>query len=131
MAVKAILSRMTWLDGVIIAALLAAIGCSFYLLGQRQEGSYVVVERDGKVLFAAALDEEREIAFAGPVGETALVVRNRKAFIARSDCRDKICVRMGEIQRNGEWIACVPNRLLIRIEGNDKGRKREYDLISR
>lgn len=131
MAVKLIFSRMTLLDGIIIAVLLTGIGASFFSLGQRQEGSRVVVEQEGKVLFSAALDHERELSFSGPIGETVLVVRNRKAFILRSDCRDKICVRMPSISKSGAWIACVPNRLLIRIEGYKNSSEREYDLLSR
>jgi len=131
MALRLLLSRMTLLDGIIIAVLLAGIGFSFYLMGQRQEGSRVVVEREGAILFFAPLDEEREVSFKGPVGETMLVVRRGEVFIRRSDCRDKVCVRMGRIHKAGSWIACVPNRLLVRIEGEDTGREREYDILSR
>ncbi|NLC70948.1 MAG: NusG domain II-containing protein [Desulfuromonadaceae bacterium] len=131
MAVKLILSRMTLLDGVIIAALLAGIGFSFFLLGQRQEGSRVVVEREGKILFSASLDQDRQVSFDGPVGKTILVVGGGEAFIRSSDCRDKVCVRMAEIGKVGEWVACVPNRLLVRIEGDKAGREGNYDILSR
>ena len=122
---------MTLMDGVIIIALLAGIVSSFIYMGQRREGSRVVVEREGKILFAASLDQEREVSFSGPVGETVLIVRRGAAFIRRSDCRDKVCVRMGEVAKVGDWIACVPNRLLVRVEGDEKGDKREYDILSR
>jgi hypothetical protein len=37
---------------------------------------------------------------------------------------------MGEIARHGELLACVPNHLLVRIEGGEE-RDGDYDLLSR
>jgi hypothetical protein len=130
-SLKRLLSRMTLLDGIIIAGLLAGIGFSFVHLGQQQPGSRVVVEQDGRVLFSGTLDQDREIPFHGPIGETVLVIHKGVAFILRSDCRDKVCMRMGEISRVGQWIACVPNRLLIRIAGDPKRKEQDYDILSR
>jgi hypothetical protein len=35
---------------------------------------------------------------------------------------------MGEVSRAGELLACVPNELLVRIEGGQE--ERSHDLIS-
>lgn len=41
-----------------------------------------------------------------------------KICFAESDCRDKICVNSGELSREGEVAACVPNKTVIYIAGN-------------
>ena len=37
--------------------------------------------------------------------------------MSEADCPDKVCMGMGKISRNGEFIACLPNRLLVVVEG--------------
>jgi len=38
-----------------------------------------------------------------------------------SPCRDKICVLGGWISHSGEWLACLPNSVFVRVEGADTG----------
>jgi hypothetical protein len=118
-------------DGLIILSLLAGVGFSFFLAGQKKEGHRVIVEQQGKIVFSAPLAQNREELFTGPAGETLMVIREREVFIQRSDCPRKVCVAMGSIHRTGDVIACVPNRILIRIAGEGKDDDRAYDIISR
>jgi hypothetical protein len=37
----------------------------------------------------------------------------------------------GEVSRRGELIACVPNALLLHIEGDADDQVKDYDLLSR
>ncbi len=37
--------------------------------------------------------------------------------MARSDCPDQVCVRTGWIAAPGKTIVCLPNRIVVRIEG--------------
>jgi hypothetical protein len=122
---------MTLVDWLIVLSLLAGVGFSFYLAGQKKAGNLVIVEQYGKVLFSAPLESDREETFSGPVGETVMVIRNREVFISRSDCPRKICMGMGHIHRSGDVIACVPNHILIRVAGEEKEDDREYDILSR
>ncbi|MBN2426987.1 MAG: NusG domain II-containing protein [Deltaproteobacteria bacterium] len=131
MAVKSLFSRMTFLDWLIVLSLLAGVGFSFFFAGQKKEGNLVIVEQHGKVIFSAPLDRDREEVFTGPVGETLMVILDHEVYIGRSDCPRKICMAMGHIHRNGEVIACVPNQILIRISGEEKGDDPEYDILSR
>ncbi len=122
---------MTFLDWLIVLSILAGVGFSFFQASQKKAGNLVIVEQDGKVLFSAPLDSSREETFTGPVGETVMVIRNREVFISHSDCPRKICMGMGHIRRSGDVIACVPNHILIRVAGEEKGDDREYDILSR
>ena len=33
-----------------------------------------------------------------------------------SDCKDRQCI--GEIQKSGEMIVCLPHKLIVKIEGS-------------
>ena len=126
---RALLRRMTALDRLIVAVLLLGILASFFLLGSRPRGERVLVERDGRLLFSAPLGENRVVDLEGPLGSTRLEIRDGRARILASPCPTKACIGMGAIARAGELLACVPNQLLVRIDGEGKGMA--HDLLSR
>jgi hypothetical protein len=57
-----------------------------------------------------------------------LSIHDGRACILSSPCPLKICMGMGKVSRAGELLACVPNELLVRIEGIQE--ERSHDLIS-
>lgn len=126
---RALPRRMTALDRLIVATLLLGILASFFLLGARPRGERVLVERDGRLLFSAPLAENRMVDLEGPLGSTRLEIRDGRARILASPCPTKACIGMGAIARAGELLACVPNQLLVRIDGEGKGMA--HDLLSR
>ena len=42
---------------------------------------------------------------------------NGKAAIVASPCSGQTCVAAGALHKNGQWTACLPNRVFILIEG--------------
>ena len=130
MAVRALLRRMTLLDKTIVLVLLLGAAASFVSLGGDAQGERVVVEREGRVLFTAPLGENRTVSLSGPLGETVLSVHDGRAGIEAASCPNKVCMGMGKIDRAGELVACVPNELLIRIEGTSGAEEKGYDLLS-
>lgn len=127
---RALLSRMTRLDKAIVLVLLAGAVASFVSLGGGARGERVVVEREGRVLYTAPLGEDRTVSLPGPLGETVLSVHDGRAGVETASCPNKVCMGMGKIDRPGELVACVPNELLIRIEGTAGSEERDYDLLS-
>lgn len=126
---KALLARMTGLDRLIVAVLLLAVLASFFLLGARPQGERVLVERAGRLIFTAPLAENRVVDLEGPLGLTRLEIRDGRARILASPCPTKACIGMGAIACRGELLACVPNQLLVRIDGEGGGA--DHDLLSR
>ena len=124
--------RLTRLDRIIVIFLLVICGMFFIAIGQRSPGQSILVMQDDATVFTAALTGEQNVDLRGPLGVTRLVIRSGSAHIASSPCPYKICVGMGEIRREGEIIACVPNRLLVQVVGKaDSVKETGYDLLSR
>ncbi len=65
------------------------------------------------------MNEDDVMTFTGPVGRTVVEIRDGAVSVVSSDCKEQVCVRTGHIRRPGGWIVCLPNRIFIRIEGND------------
>jgi len=131
MAVGWLWRRMTPLDRAVVLALFGAAAATFFLLGQRARGERVVVEQGGRVVFTAPLREDRTVVIPGPLGETVVAIRGGRACVVSASCPNKVCMGMGAAARQGELIACVPNALLLRVEGAPPTGTRDYDLLSR
>ena len=67
------------------------------------------------------------IKVRGKLYYTVVQIQNGKVFVKESDCPDKICQRHIAISRPGEMIVCLPNRVIIKIEGNSND---DLDYIS-
>lgn len=65
------------------------------------------------------LSRNSEFKVRGPNGFTTIEIKNSKVRVVESPCKEKICIQTGPISKTGSWIACVPNRIFIRIEGKD------------
>ena len=40
--------------------------------------------------------------------------------VTKASCKNQVCVRHGKISHTGESIVCLPNRLVVTIEGGDR-----------
>jgi hypothetical protein len=127
---KALLRRMTLLDRVILVALLLICLAAWWPALRAPAGRTVFIERDGQVLFRAPLSAERSVRVPGPLGPTVVEIRGGRVWISASSCPLHLCQRQGAIARRGELLACVPNRLLVRIAGRAETPD-AYDLLSR
>lgn len=67
------------------------------------------------------------VAVPGPLGITHVVLDGGGVYIHDSPCKEKICVNMGRISAVGSWVACLPNRVFVRIEGT---AKKEVDSVA-
>ncbi len=46
----------------------------------------------------------------------------------RSDCPHKLCVKAGRLSRPGEFAACLPNGIILKIVPSDN-KDREVDIV--
>ena len=59
-------------------------------------------------------------------GSNILIIRDGCAWLEDADCPDKLCVRQGKIQLDGQCITCLPNKLTATIYADNS----EVELIS-
>ena len=117
--------KMKKTDLIFIAALLALAGILFLANAGREEGAFAVVTVNGEAAGKYPLDEDGIFPLNG--GSNTLVIEAGEAFLTDADCPDKLCVKMGRISKTGQSITCLPNRLIVKIEGAGKA---EFDALS-
>lgn len=84
--------------------------------GRTPEAFTVTIESVGGTREALVTPEKNEeIALSGPLGVTIVAIRGGKVFVVTSPCPDKVCIKTGKIPDDTDFIACVPNRVFIRV----------------
>jgi hypothetical protein len=119
--------KLKILDFLAIAASLAAVAAfSIYAYAGGGTGTEAVIESSGDT-WIYPLDETRTVRIRGPLGETTIEIGDGKAAVSDSPCPDKLCVLAGPIADPGQWIACLPNGVMVHIGG---AGAEKYDDIS-
>jgi len=121
---------MTAGDWLVVSFLLLLSLAGVAWIATMPEGSRVLVSCGEELCFTAPLDQPCTVELEGPLGKTRLVIDEQGARIVDSPCPRKICVGMGAAKHTADLLACVPNRILVRIDGSD-GEEAPYDLLSR
>lgn len=117
------------LDAALILALTALTAyASVRLYAPKEVPAHLVVESEaGRFIYP--LDKDRDIAVTGPLGDTHVHLEGRAAFVSDSPCPNKTCLASPPVARPGDWSACLPNKVLIRVEGTAK--ESGIDVLSR
>ena len=103
------------LAAVILAA--AFILLASQLLRDSGTAPRAVVTVDGQVFGTYSMGEDKTIDIGGT---NRLVIKSGAARIDWADCPDQICVDHREISREGESIICLPNKVVVSIEGGEQ-----------
>jgi len=102
-------------DYIIILFSVFIVFLSFLFSVQHNKGELsAVIEASGKK-YIYPVSENNIITVTGPVGKTVISIKENQVYISDSDCRDKICLSMGKISKPGQWAACLPNRVFVKI----------------
>lgn len=121
------MARFYVFDAVIFVFFLSLVISSVFLLSSGNHGAlYVEVEAMNEKHYLP-LDKNEKLTIEGPIGKTIVTVNDGTAHVSDSDCRDKICISMGEITHSPDWIACLPNRVFVRIVSRGQNKHSEVD----
>ncbi len=112
-------------DLILIASLLLlALVCYFLFSGSGSHGNVAVVCVNGEEVARHSLAVEGRYELNG--GSNILIIQDGCAWLEDADCPDKLCVRQGKIELDGQCITCLPNKLTVTIYADNS----EVELIS-
>ena len=104
-----------------IAALLLSLGVAGaitrWVLGSRS-GRAVIRVTAPNATWLLRPEEDQVLDVSGPLGSNRIVVRGGEVFVDSAPCANQICVKTGTVSRPGQWIACLPNRVFVAVEGS-------------
>ncbi len=121
--------KITFLDYVIF---FIALGGTVLLTLSAQEFStgspQLRVEAAGKT-YLYSLSQDQDLHFKGPLGESHIEIKGGLAHFLDSPCRDKLCVHTGNLSSVGAWSACLPNRVVARVESAKQDQKEDENTV--
>ena len=113
-------------DYVVIIAILCAAAAGFvwvYAAVSGRAAAGVIIEVDGAEYakyYFSEISEIKTVEIFTRFGYNRVDIGRDYARVTDASCPDRLDVHMGAINRNGQMIVCLPNRLIVRILGNDK-----------
>lgn len=94
--------------GIILIALLLF----FVFLMPKENGNTLIIMKDNAEYGRYPLSEDAEI----DLGTNIAVIKDSYAYMKSADCPDQICVKHEKINKKGETVICLPNKILLKIE---------------
>lgn len=113
--------RAAWGDVVVgLIILIAAVILAGLLFSRPEQALTVQVVRDGEVILSCRLDMLKETQQIPVEGEYWLVleISSDGVQVVKTQCPGEDCMHMGMISQVGEQIVCLPNRLVVSLQGN-------------
>lgn len=109
------MARLKILDWLVLLISITVFTGSIFWSAVGREGELrVEIEAFGEH-FVLPLAQDGSLLLDGPIGQTRVEVKSGAVSISDSDCRDKLCVAMGQIASPSAWVACLPNRVFVRL----------------
>lgn len=93
----------------VFCAVIAALMLFFH-----SDGTNVCIYKNGELFAEHALSEDISINVDGLMN---VVIKNGSVHVENSVCPNGACEHTGSINKKGESIICLPNKILIKIDG--------------
>lgn len=109
-----------------ICLILIGGALSYLAFSGSSTGDLVVVKVNGEIYGKYSLSKDRTITVNRDGHMNKITIKGGKVQVSKSSCKNQICVKQGSISTTHQSIVCIPNRVVVSIEGKDG----EYDVIS-
>ena len=115
-------------DYALLAVLIViGIAVSAALSFGKTSGGKVVIKVAGKPYGVYSLSEDKTISVdQGDGHSNTVVIEGGTVRVTEATCHNQVCVRHEAISSTGESIICLPNQVIVAIEGEEG----EFDAIS-
>ncbi|GAA0721983.1 NusG domain II-containing protein [Clostridium malenominatum] len=108
---------------ILIITLGGFLGSYFYKNLINGKDKIAVIKENGKVIKRINLTKLKEneelIVSTEDKHYNKIIIKKDAIYISEADCPDQICVKTGAISKPGDTVVCLPNKLIIAIEGED------------
>lgn len=113
------------LIGIIVAIALVCFGV-FQVM--KKDGASVTVTVDGKQYGTYSLLKDDIVEIKSDYGTNQLVIKDHIAKMEDASCPDKLCIHQHAIDKTGQTIVCLPNKVVVTVENAEED---EVDITTR
>lgn len=109
----------------IIAGLISLL--YVYKLTMSNGKDNVVILQNGKVFGTYPIEKDQTVEVKVDGHTNKINIKNRNVQMAFSTCANQDCIRQGKIHDSSKSIICLPNKVVVEIEGKEG----EFDSVTR
>lgn len=102
---------------VLLIALIFLLG---FKLFEKNDNKQAIVYYENKEVLKVNLNENKEYKVDGYNGEVIIIVNNGKIKVDQEKSPLHLCSKQGYISKTYETIVCLPNKISIKIVGNEE-----------
>jgi hypothetical protein len=119
---------------LLVLALIAAAALTFWLAYRfifAEKGTYAEIYYQSQLVERIPLDTAKEGTFSIPQCPQVVFMLYSDGSIAfyASDCPDKLCIHSGKLRLSGQFAACLPNRILVKIVSDKLTDPNQPDIL--
>lgn len=121
-----------WVLLIAAIALLSAAALIWQNHSARSDALIANIYMDGECVRSInlnAITAPETFTVSGPAGENVITAEPGRICVSHADCPDQVCVDMGWRSDSKLPIVCLPNKLVIRLEGSGAAPKDQIDGV--
>lgn len=99
-------------DIILLVVVLVLVALTIYFALQ-SDASEADVYVDGNLVYKLDLNKNATVEVLD--GRVQIKIENGKAYIAKSDCHNQLCVHARAIGKEGGVIVCLPNKVVVKV----------------
>lgn len=105
------------LDIIVVIALVLVAGISWIIINSfcGKGGNYVQVLVDGEVRETYPLDKDGKYRIETDDDINIIEIKDGQVFMKEASCPDKLCIKQGKINKNGQSVICLPNKTVVKV----------------
>lgn len=106
-------------DILLIFILLLASLCFLNFFNDVNEPQSVSIVSDGVLVGTYPIKDDRVINVSALLGKFVVNIKDKNVWVSESNCKDLLEIKQGKINKSGQSLVCVPNRIVISITGRE------------
>ena len=108
-------------DLIVIALIIVSAGIFMFIADKDTAKPIAEISVDGKTVQTVDLSAVTDKIEIRPNDDynVLIVAENGKIRFEHSDCKDKLCISSGELEKSGDVAVCLPAKTVITVTGSD------------
>ncbi len=99
-------------DYIVILTSIIIIAILFFAVFGFTEKGNVEITQNGELVHKAKLTQDSEFV----LDDNTVVIKNGEVYMKAATCKNQVCVKHKPINKKGETIVCLPNKVIVAIK---------------
>ncbi|MHB8880834.1 MAG: NusG domain II-containing protein [Thermodesulfovibrionales bacterium] len=126
---KKAIRDMTVADRVLLVLLLSVSLTGIFIVREAVPlTAEVIVEMDGRTVFTAPLDADKNILLDSVHGKIGIEIKDHRVRINEAHCPNRLCMKEGWVSQG--VIVCLPSKVVVFVGGRGNRLNKELDAVT-